>query len=352
VLELISRVDPYQVRPLLITFGEESGGLRDLVECDRLPLEAIGAVKGLSWGMLRKLSNILGKFRADLVHAHDLGPWVNAALCRTLRPSMKVIGTFHELRMPKGRMRVAATAAAYLSDAIVACGGEVERELQCWLPRGARLTTIFNGVALPNEEPTPAEREHSRVRLGIPPNAVSVGFLGRLHQEKQPQLLLDSFLRYFRGRADVHLVFIGGGVLEKSLRAQAAREKNVHVLGEVLRDAPSLLWGLDVYAHPSGREGRSLAMLEAMAAGLPTVAHDLAAVREIHVANQTALLVPLADAETFATALRRLVESGPLRERMGKAARAAARRHGVEQMVRQYASLYRSVLAGSLDLPQ
>jgi glycosyltransferase involved in cell wall biosynthesis len=106
-----------------------------------------------------------------------------------------------------------------------------------------------------------------------------------------------------------------------------------------------LLLGLDVYAHPSRREGRSLAMLEAMAAGLPTVAHDLAAVREIHTPNQTGLLVPLGDPEAFASAMRRPVNDLSLRQRMGQAARAASRSHSAEQMAHQYAVLYRSVLA-------
>src|SRR5919202_753645 len=104
----------------------------------------------------------------------------------------------------------------------------------------------------------------------------------------------------------------------------------------MIPNASRLLRALDVYAQTSLSEGRSLSMLEAMAAGLPTLAHDLAPVREIHGHEQTALLVPLGDRAALGSALQRLVGDARLRERLGRKAREQALRHSIEPMVDAY----------------
>ena len=86
-------------------------------------------------------------------------------------------------------------------------------------------------------------------------------------------------------------------------------------------------------------------MLEAMSAGLPTVAHDLLPVREIHEHENTALLVPLGDRAALGAALQRLAADARLRARMGAVARERAGRHSIEPMVDAYEALYRELAA-------
>ena len=137
---------------------------------------------------------------------------------------------------------------------------------------------------------------------------MAVGYLGRMHPEKGPDLLVEAMLRHLRDVPQAHLVLVGRGPLDESLRAATAPlGPRAHLLGEVVEGAADLLAGLDVYAQPSRREGRSLAMLEAMAAGLPTVAHRLPAVAELHPDDTTAVLVALEDVDALGAALLALV---------------------------------------------
>src|SRR5438270_11352695 len=137
---------------------------------------------------------------------------------------------------------------------------------------------------------------------------------------------------------------MGTGPMEEDLRRAAEGQGNVHFTGLVM-DAARLLSGLDVYAQTSLSEGRSLSMLEAMGAGLPTVAHDLVPVREIHQDGVTALLAPLGDRAALGAALHRLALDPALRSRMGAAARERAQRHSIEPMVDAYEALYRELAA-------
>ncbi len=157
------------------------------------------------------------------------------------------------------------------------------------------MVTIGNGVALPGPA-SPEQRARARARMGLPDGAVAVGYLGRMHPEKGPDLLVEAMVRRLRDVPEAHLVLVGKGALDGALREAAAPlGARAHLLGEVVDGAAELLAGLDVYAQPSRREGRSVAMLEAMAASLPTVAHRLPAVSELHPDGTTAVLVPPED---------------------------------------------------------
>ena len=129
------------------------------------------------------------------------------------------------------------------------------------------------------------------------------------------------------------------GALREAAAPLGAR---AHLLGEVVDGAAELLAGLDVYAQPSRREGRSVAMLEAMAAALPTVAHRLPAVSELHPDGTTAVLVPPEDVDALGEALLGLVRDPERRRALGEAARARVAAFSMDAMVEAYVRLWRA----------
>jgi len=339
VTQLCVRSRDHGFAPSVIALGPD-GPMGAVFEREQIPLCRVKA-RGMSLAALAGIRQVLGEWGAPLVHAHDVGPWLNAVAARALRPSTEVLATFHEQRVPSGAKRKASALAARFSFALVACGKQVETNLREWVPPGTRVMLIENGVPLP-PPPTEAQRQLARQQLGIPNDAVAIGYLGRLASIKGPDLLLDGFLERFAGRSDVHLALIGCGPLEEELRERAAGRANVHFTGLVL-DAAGLLAGLDIYAQTSRSEGRSLSMLEAMAAGLPTVAPSLDAVREVHHDGETALLVRPVDSRSIGDALERLCADPMLRARLGRQAREAVRHHSLDGTVEAYVGLYRRI---------
>jgi glycosyltransferase involved in cell wall biosynthesis len=166
-----------------------------------------------------------------------------------------------------------------------------------------------------------------------------------MHPEKGPDLLVEAMVRHLGDVPEAHLVLVGKGPLDAALRAAAAPlGERAHLLGEVVDDATGLLAGLDVYAQPSRREGRSLAMLEAMASALPTVAHRLPAVTELHPDGTTGVLVPLEDVDALGAALLGLVRDPARRKALGEAARARVAAFSMDAMVEAYVRLWRASL--------
>ena len=338
VVQLAARSQKRGLETSILALGED-GPVRELARQQGVDLELL-PVSGMSFKALSSIRGALAKRNANVLHAHDLGPWLNAAAVRVMRPSTRVMATFHEQRMPEGKKRKAASVAARVTDALVACGEKVKQDILGWAPPDTRVPVIANGVPL--LEADAGARQRARKELGVPEGAIAIGYLGGLREIKGPDLLLQAFVDQFAGRADAHLYLIGTGPMEAALRQGAPA--NVHFPGLVM-NAARLLPGLDVYAQASLSEGRSLSMLEAMGAGLPTVAHDLLPVREIHQHGETALLVPLRDRAGLGAALRTLALDAGLRARLGAAARERAQQHSIEPMVDAYEALYRELAA-------
>ena len=338
VIQLSSRGRKRGIEPTLIALGPD-GPMRALARAEDVPLEQITS-DGLSLGAILGVRGALQRSGATVLHAHDLGPWLNAVAVRATSPSTKVLATFHEQRTPEGRKRQAANVAARFSSALVACGEKVRDDIRAWAPSSARVPIIPNGVPL--DPPARGAREQARAELQIPEGAVAVGYLGGLREIKGPDKLLAAFLDRFADRGDVHLYLVGSGPMEGALREQARGHGNVHFTGLIL-NAQRLLPAFEVYAQTSLSEGRSLSMLEAMAAGLPTVAHRLPAIEEIHADGESALLVALGDRKALGTALDRLVRDAGLRARLGAVAQQRAQAHSIEPMVDAYAALYRDL---------
>ena len=341
VVDLAARSRAFGVEPSLVAFGCD-GPVRAWAEAAGIPVHPLGDVRGFSIRGLRRLARAVSG--ASVAHAHDLGPWLNAVAARSLAPRLRVLATFHQLSPPTGRKRRAAAVGARMSTALVACGAEVRAELRGWAPAGTPVVTIGNGVALPGPA-TPEQRARARARMGLPADAVAIGYLGRMHPEKGPDLLVEAMVRQLREVPRAHLVLVGRGPLDDALRAAAAPlGGRAHLLGEVVDGASALLAGLDVYAQPSRREGRSLAMLEAMGASLPTVAHRLPAVAELHPDGRTAVLVPPGDVDALGAALHALVQDPARRRALGTAARARVAAFSLDTMVEAYVRLWRASL--------
>jgi glycosyltransferase involved in cell wall biosynthesis len=337
-VQLAARSQARGISSSIVALGPD-GPVRELAREQHVPLEHF-PLDGMSLPALLGIRRVLERIHATVLHAHDLGPWLNAVAVRMLRPRTRVIATFHEQNKPEGSKRRAAGVAALLSDALVACGEQVRDDIRGWAPYGARMPVIANGIPL--GRPARGARARARAELGVPQDGVAIGYACRLREIKGPDRLLQAFLDKFSERKDVHLYLIGTGPMESELRRAARTHGNVHFTGLVM-NAARLFPGLDIYAQTSLSEGRSLSMLEAMAASLPTVAHELLPVKEIHDQGGTALLVPLCDRAALGRALEQLAADPALRRKLGAAARQRVQKYSIEPMVDAYAALYREL---------
>jgi glycosyltransferase involved in cell wall biosynthesis len=205
-----------------------------------------------------------------------------------------------------------------------------------------RLSTIAGGYLPPEKVITclnwidvPAFRMDGDVRhglrhhLGFSDSTIVLGYAGRLAPEKRIDVLIDAFAGLDRAR-DIRLVLIGDGwkkaELQQQCRALGLAER-VIFRGWRVNTADNLA-ALDLFILPSLVEGFALSLLEAMAAGLPCLAHDMDSAREAIIDGKSGLLGDFTTADGMRLAIRRALALTPQeRQAMGEAAtaRAAAR---------------------------
>src|SRR5262249_36326771 len=158
---------------------------------------------------------------------------------------------------------------------------------------------------------TPVRRE-----LGIPPDALVIGHVARMTPWKGQHYLLDAFARVGRAIPRAHLLFVGAPVFDSGAYERSLRERTA-ALGLADRvcfagyrtDLPQVLAAMDLFAYPSvEKDTAPLALLSAMAAGLPVVAFDIEGVREVMGNADDGWLVAVEDVAALARALAAVLD--------------------------------------------
>jgi glycosyltransferase involved in cell wall biosynthesis len=195
------------------------------------------------------------------------------------------------------------------------------------------VVAIPYGVDVAAYQPAAALAAAARTSLGAGPSDRLVVAVGRLHEQKRFDLLLEAFAA---APAGTRLAIVGTGSLQGDLEAKA---KSLGVAGRVRfagfrSDVPAVLAAADLFALSSDDEGLPMVVLEAMASARAVVATDVGSVRDLVEDGETGLVVPRRDPAALGAAMAALLEDDGRRRRMGKAGRArVAERYPVERCV-------------------
>jgi glycosyltransferase involved in cell wall biosynthesis len=195
---------------------------------------------------------------------------------------------------------------------------------------------VANGIALP----TLYTRDEARQALNIAPDATVIGGSMRLVDWKRPDLVLEA-ARAVNGAI---VILLGEGPEDEHLRA-LARDLGVDLRLPGFRlDAVSLLPAFDIFVHPCPTDNQPLAVLEAMAAGLPVVVADEGGVALLVEDGRTGLVAP-ATPEGMSAAVRRLIDDPALATQLAVTGQAQVRdRFSTQAMTEHLENLYDHLL--------
>lgn len=225
--------------------------------------------------LIRVIELVRGR-GVSVIHSHGKRAGVHGRLAARLT-GIPAVHTFHGIHFE--RYAPPARAASSWSAPIVNVSREQEREgLALRLFAAGRSRMIRNGVDVARLAAALA-RGDAPTALKLPMDAMVVGAVARFDEVKRLDVLIDAVAQL----PGVTLALIGHGAESARLRALAAR----HALGPRVRfvdevdNAAGRPLAFDVYAGPSRTEGLPMAVLEAIALGLPVVASDIPAHREL-----------------------------------------------------------------------
>ncbi len=301
--------------------------------------------RGFDATLYKRLFSLFRSIRADVVHTHNSVPLEYAAPAARLARVRRTVHTKHgHIAYSKAALQL-ARAATKCVDHFVAVSDDTaltaEREER---PGPKRLCVIENGIPLGKFGPDEEARNAVRDELGIPRDAIVIGSVGRLVEEKDYPLLVRAMGPLLGER--VRLVIVGEGIVRNEIEAaieklEPEKRRFVTLTGQ-RKDVPRALASFDVFVLSSHAEGLPLVIPEAMASGLPVVATAVGGIPGI-VPDDTGTLVPHGDDAVLRDAIKKLMDDPELRAKKARAARRyALDRFGEEKMLERYLELYDS----------
>ena len=285
------------------------------------------------------LSGRLGKFEADILHAHHPFLLGDTALRVGATKNVPVIFTHHtryedythyvpfDSPTLKEMAINLSTQFANLCEGVIAPSESIARLIR---KRGVTspIAVVPTGIDVAGFAAGDGAR--ARRRFNIPREAFVVGHTGRLAPEKNLGYLTRAVALFLKAAPDACFLVVGGGPSEEEIRRVCAE----HGVGERLilagkhtgRALHDAFNAMDVFAFASFSETQGMVLAEAMAAGVPVVALKANGVVEVVRDGQNGFLLPArTPAATFAARLEQLRASAVQRRKFGRAAAVTAR---------------------------
>ena len=296
-------------------------------------------------GRLRRLVD--GRY--DLVHAHlpfaAVGArWTARRIPLPRRPA--VVYTEHNVwDRYRGPTAWANARTFGWNDRVIAVS-EAVRASMGRRGRSPEVTVVDNGVDAEALRAGALGRAEARAELGLPADAFVIGTVGGVTPKKGHVHLVRAARAVVDRHPGTVVAVIGLGAVEAPVRQEIARlglGEAVRLLG-VREDASRLMPAFDVFVLPSLHEGLPIALLEALAVGIPAVASSVGGVPHVLSAGGGVLVAP-GDEPALAAALVALIEDPQRRAALAAEAPAAAGRFGLDRTVRELQAIYDDVLA-------
>jgi glycosyltransferase involved in cell wall biosynthesis len=349
---ICSRIDRQRFDPVVLFLYDTEG-----------PMPAFLTERGIEWHRLShtRLSRLTGPFRlimrlrrlgVDLLHVHHVpafsaleGVWRRAGVRKLIVTEHAKFSISRSPRLQEACRRAAGSAHGFT---VVSHDLKQYFVGQLGIPAGC-LKVIHNGVDTRRFVP---RSDNGSLRGLVPscwdgPVALVVG---RLTEAKDHSTLFKAVSSLKEQGKSPFFVVVGDGerrsVLESEIREMGIGDR-VRLAG-ARTDVEGLLPDADLFVLPSQREGFPVAILEAMAAGLPVISTRVGGIPEVVESGVNGVLVPPRDPASLASAIEVLLGNPDrLKETARRARKTIEERFSIEAVTAQYERLYNDVLEQS-----
>lgn len=297
----------------------------------------------------RQLKSLMKKYAFDLVHCHSPVGGVLARLAARSVGNKRVIYTAHGFHFYKGapllKWLLIYPIERWLSkytDILITINREDYKRAQSF--KAGRVEYV-PGIGIDTEglNNYTIDRRAIRAEMGIADDDIVIISVGELSKRKNHEVIIKALAALWA--CDFKYILCGTGALEERLKSLVAKYglDNKVVFAGFRNDIPKLLSIADIFALPSYMEGLSVALMEAMACGLPVVCSRIRGNTDILKNNRGGFLADPNDVNGFKNALERLIADKDLRERFGEFNKDRIRKHDRKFVKEKMKEIYISV---------
>lgn len=315
---------------------------------------------GLAVSAPAEIARLRALIRSERISIVQIGGLVNphAAIAARLE-RVPIVWQLLDTRAPRTVAAAAMVFVRRLADVVMSTGLGTAKAHPGFSAIAGRLIPFFPPVDLSRFAPSPELRIGVRASWGMSADDIVVGCVANINPQKGIVELVRAFneARLRARERRVVLVLVGAeypqhatysALVRRQITAEGLIEAQDVILVGERADIERQLAGMDVFALAAAprSEGVTTSVLEAMAAGLPTVVNDVGALREAVAHGQTGFVIRTGDTTGFGVALADLINDPDLRGGMGQAARRVAQASfGIDTCVDIHVRAYARALA-------
>lgn len=306
---------------------------------DGIPVFVEKKHEGIDLSLPWRLAKLFKTHNVDLIHTHNISPWLYGTMGARVAGIKAIVHTEHSnLFSNQKKLKITERFLANFTNVIIADSKEVKYGLIQQGIKEEKIVIVYNGVEV---NLISTSKLVLKKRLNLPEDAIVIGTVARLVPLKNIDLLIEVSLKLFLIYPNLRVVVIGGGPLLNHFKRKAEKLKErIKFLGEI-NNARELLNIFDIFVLPSLSEGMPIAVLEAMATGLPVVATNVGGVSEVVEDSQTGFLVPSGNSNIMAEAIIKILNNPELAKTMGEEGKKRVKeKFSLEKMVNDYEFLY------------
>ena len=297
-----------------------------------------------------KLKKLIDNNAFDIIHCHTpVGGMLGRLASRSARKKgTKVFYTAHGFHFYKGAKKInwllyypVEKFCSYLTDVLITINNEdftlAKKKMKAkrieYVPGVGIDLTKFNNVQV--------DRNVKRQELGVPRDAFLITSVGEISKRKNHRIIIDA-LRFINDDR-VHYVIVGTGPLLLELKSFAENigvNDRVHFIG-YRNDVSEIYAVSDIACLPSIHEGLPVALIEAMASGLPCVASRIRGCTDL-ISEESGFLINPNDVNGIIKAISDLLNDQDLRRKIGNDNKERAHQYSVIRIVEMMKSIYES----------
>jgi len=288
----------------------------------------------------QELVRLVEKYEIDVIQTHLLRSFDFLVLSLRVKNGPKVFWTFHNslfdlredhlarnkwlLKPKRFSHHLLYSLGSRWVDGLVAVSGDVKKSILKTIKGvpAEKISVILNSVDVTRYGKN-FNRIALRSKLGFGETEHLMAMVATFKRQKGHKVLVDAAATLIPDFPHLHFLFVGDGELIDELRNQVRElnlEQNIHFLG-MRNDIPEILVASDSFVLPSLWEGLPMALIEAMASGLPVIATDVSGTRQVLESGKTGIMVEPGDAQVLAYSIMELLNNPEQAQVMGKTAR-------------------------------
>ncbi len=350
-LNVLQKMDRARFNPVTCCIADK-GIIGERIEDLGFEVIALGRMKGkgFDFGAVRDIKKIIIDRKIDILHLHLYHAGMYGRIAAMLLPrAARPKCVFHVQnvysKIKPHRVMINRFLARH-TGAVIAVSDAVRKDvLKYDRVSPGKISVIPNCIDFERMQIS-LTKEEAREKLGLPKDLLLLGTVGRLVEAKGQSYLIEAVSKLNKNGVPAKAALIGGGRLEGALREHARSlgvEDKIIFMGE-RHDIPILYRAMDIFVMPSLWEGAPLSLLDAMAAGVPSVVTSVGGMPEQLENGSCGMIVPSGDSAALAGAISDLAsDKRRMNEYSMKSSARAKEFYGSEGVTAKVEEIYTGI---------